>query len=55
MPQSFTSRPVRGALQVDAIEPVSTQALRLMRSIHFQLGTFCTITSIPRQSTNASG
>src|SRR5699024_12162130 len=38
MPQSLTSRPVRGALLVEAIEPISTQILRLARSIHFQEG-----------------
>ena len=50
MPHSLTSRPVRGALQVEAIEPISTQILRLARSIHFQLGTFVTIASMPRGS-----
>jgi hypothetical protein len=55
MPQSLTSRPVRGALHVEAIEPYSTQILRLTRSIHFQLGTFSTIDSRPRQSTVVSG
>src|SRR6267142_1428782 len=37
MAHSLISLPVRGALQVEATEPTSTQALRLMRSIHFQL------------------
>ena len=39
MPHSLTSAPVRGALQVEAIEPISTQIFRLARSIHFQSGT----------------
>ena len=50
MPHSFTSRPVRGALQVEAIEPISTQILRDTRSIHFQLGTLVTTDSNPRGS-----
>jgi hypothetical protein len=55
MPQSLTSRPVRGALQVEAIEPYSTQILRLTRSIHFHVGTLSTIDSRPRTSTVESG
>lgn len=55
MPQVFTSAPVRGALQVEAMEPYSTQILRLTRSIHFQVGTFCTTDPSPRQSTVESG
>jgi hypothetical protein len=50
MPHSLTSAPVRGALQVEAIEPISTQIFRLTRSIHFQSGTCVTIASIPRGS-----
>jgi len=42
MPHFFTSAPLRGALQVEAIEPYSTQILRLTLSIHFQVGTFST-------------
>ena len=38
MPQRLTSAPVRGALQVAAMEPNSVQSLRLARSIHFQVG-----------------
>ena len=37
MPHFFTSAPVRGALQVAAIEPNSVQTLRLTRSIHFHV------------------
>ena len=55
MPQSFTSRPVRGALQVEAIEPTSTHIFRDRRSIHFQDGTLATIPSTPRGSTSESG
>ena len=55
MPHFFTSAPVRGALQVEAIEPYSTQILRLTRSIHFQVGTFSTTNSSPRTSTVVSG
>jgi hypothetical protein len=50
MPQRFTSAPVRGALQVDATEPTSTQILRLTRSIHFQVVTLHD-DSPPRTST----
>ena len=55
MPHSFTSAPVRGALQVEAIEPFSTQILRLTRSIHFQVGTLSTIASMPRGSYSVQG
>jgi len=51
----LTSAPVRGALQVAAIEPYSVQTFRLTRSIHFQLGTRATTTSAPRGSTVVSG
>ncbi len=54
-PHSLTSRPVRGALQVEAIEPTSTQALRLIRSIHFQLAARATITALSRTSASVSG
>ena len=53
--QLLTSAPVRGALQVAAIEPTSTQALRLMRSIHFQLAARATITALSRTSTRVNG
>src|SRR5471030_1302791 len=55
MPHFLISAPVRGALQVDAIEPYSAQILRLTRSIHFQVGTDCTTDSSPRTSTVVSG
>ena len=55
MPQSLTSRPVRGALLVEAIEPISTQILRLARSIHFQVGTLVTTASMPRGSYSVQG
>ena len=54
-PQSLTSRPVRGALQVADVEPTSVQTLRDMRSIHFQLAALATIASLSRQSTSVSG
>ncbi len=52
---SLTSLPVRGALQVDAIEPTSTQALRLIRSIHFQVAARATTTALSRTSARVSG
>ena len=52
---SFTSLPVRGALHVDAMEPTSTHALRLIRSIHFQLAARATTTALSRTSTRVSG
>ena len=52
---SFTSRPVRGALQVEAMAPTSTQALRLIRSIHFQLAARATTTALSRTSASVSG
>ena len=55
MPCVFTSAPVRGALQVAAIEPTSVQTLRLMRSIHFQLAARATMTSLSRMSARVSG
>ena len=54
-PHSLTSRPVRGALQVAAIEPVSTVSTRLARSIHFQVGTSVITASMPRGSTSDRG
>ncbi len=55
MPHSLTSFPVRGALQVAATEPTSTQALRLNRSIHFQLAARATMTSLSRTSARVRG
>src|SRR5215471_7290939 len=55
MPHFLISAPVRGALQVEAVEPYSTQILRLTRSIHFQVGTLSTTDSRPRTSTDVSG
>ena len=55
IPHSFTSLPVRGALQVDAIEPTATHAVRESRSIHFQLSARATITALFRTSTSVSG
>ena len=55
MPHSFTSLPVRGALQVDAIDPTSTQALRERRSIHFQEAARATTTALSRTSARVSG
>ena len=52
---SLISLPVRGALQVEAIEPTSTQALRLMRSIHFQEAARATTTALSRTSARVSG
>ena len=52
---SLISLPVRGALQVEAMEPTSTQALRLMRSIHFQLAARATTTALSRTSARVSG
>ena len=52
---SLTSRPVRGALQVDAMEPTSTQTLRLIRSIHFQLAARETTTALSRTSARVRG
>ena len=55
MAQSLISWPVRGALQVEAMEPTSTQALRLMRSIHFQEAARATTTALSRTSARVSG
>src|SRR5215468_10334759 len=55
MPHSLTSLPVRGALQVEAIEPTSTHALRERRSIHFQEAARATTTALSRTSTSVSG
>ena len=55
MPHFFTSAPVRGGWQVAATEPYSTQILRATRSVHFQVGTLCTMLSMPRTSTAVSG
>ena len=52
---SLISLPVRGALQVEAMEPTSTQALRLMRSIHFQDAARATTTALSRTSASVSG
>ena len=52
---SLISLPVRGALQVEAMEPTSTHALRLMRSIHFQLAARATTTALSRTSARVSG
>jgi hypothetical protein len=52
---SFTSLPVRGALHVEAMEPTSTHALRLIRSIHFQLAARATTTALSRTSARVSG
>lgn len=51
----FTSAPVRGALQVAAIDPVSTVRTLLARSIHFHVGTEVMMASMPRGSTRESG
>ena len=55
MPHSFTSRPVRGALHVAAVEPTSVQIFRLTRSIHFQVGTLDTTVSTPLGSAKVRG
>ena len=47
--------PVRGALHVEAMEPTSTHALRLIRSIHFQLAARATTTALSRTSASVSG
>ena len=52
---SLISLPVRGALQVEAMEPTSTHALRLIRSIHFQLAARATTTALSRTSASVSG
>ena len=55
MPHFLTSAPVRGGWQVAATEPYSTQILRATRSVHFQVGTLCTMLSKPRTSTAVRG
>jgi hypothetical protein len=56
MPHFLTSAPVRGGWQVAATEPYSTQILRATRSVHFQVGTLCTMAlSKPRTSTRLTG
>src|SRR5687767_12624468 len=55
IPHFLTSAPVRGALQVEAIEPYSPHILRLTRSIHFQVGTLPTTDSRLAASTERSG
>src|SRR5215831_13472099 len=55
MPHSLTSLPVRGALQVEAMEPTATQAVRESRSIHFQDAARATTTALSRTSTRVSG
>src|SRR5262245_2774673 len=52
---SLIPLPVRGALQVDPIEPTSTQSLRLIRSIHFQDAARDTTTALSRTSARVSG
>ena len=52
---SFTSFPVRGALQVAAMEPTATQAVRERRSIHFHDAARATTTAFSRTSTSVSG
>jgi hypothetical protein len=55
MPHSLTSLPVRGALQVPAMEPTATQAVRERRSIHFHDSARATITALSRTSASVSG
>src|SRR2546427_11489947 len=53
--QSLISLPVRGALQVAAMEPTATQAVRERRSIHFHDAARATTTALWRTSTSVSG
>src|SRR5262249_32999555 len=55
MPHSLTSLPVRGALQVEAMEPTATQAVRESRSIHFHDAARATTPALSRTSTRVSG
>src|SRR2546428_109836 len=55
MAHSLTSLPVRGALQVEAMEPTATQAVRESRSIHFHEAARATTTALSRTSTRVSG
>ncbi len=55
MPHSFTSAPVRGALQVAAMDPTAVHAARLMRSIHSQLSATGITTWLSRMSARVRG
>ena len=50
-----TSPPVRGALQVAAMEPTSVTAARPSRSCHFQLAARSTTTMLSRMSARQNG
>ena len=54
-PQSLTSRPVRGALQVNAREPSSMHTRRLIRSTQTQSSASVITMPLPRMSHRLNG